>query len=85
MFMKEHVTHQINIVQKTITYEKHIFRQIKEQKGETSGKVCDEIKRASKEEDLIRDQVVDQCKSSYSRRKFLETKNLNLETVCEIA
>ena len=62
-----------------IPFERHLFRQISQENGETVNLfVCRLRQRAAtcefgtNEGDYIRDQLIDRCYSSHLRRKFLE-------------
>ncbi|MES9903104.1 MAG: hypothetical protein ABW168_10515 [Sedimenticola sp.] len=76
---------------KTISYERHVFHQEKQHDEET---IDNYIVRLSKlaiscefpdKNDMVRDQVVNTCKSSHLRRKFLEQPELTLDKVQSIA
>ncbi|PFX12441.1 Uncharacterized protein K02A2.6 [Stylophora pistillata] len=60
-------------------FERHLFRQISQENGETAGQfVCRLRQRAAtcefgvNDDDYIQDQLIDKCYSSHLRRKFLE-------------
>ena len=74
---------------KHIQFERHMFRKSKQETSET---IDDFIVRISKlaiacdfrpdqKEDMIRDQIVDGCKSTELRRKLLAAQDLTLEKV----
>ena len=69
---------------KHIQFERHIFRKAKQETNET---VDDFMVRVSKLaiscdfRPVIRDQIVDGCKSAELRRKLLAAQNLTLEKV----
>ncbi|MCG7879290.1 MAG: RNase H-like domain-containing protein, partial [Candidatus Thiodiazotropha endolucinida] len=78
---------------KNIAFERHLFRQAKQQSDET---VDNFIVRLSKlalgcdfddhqKNDMIRDQVVDCCKSTELRKKLLSEQTLTLERVRTIS
>ncbi|XP_077971377.1 uncharacterized protein LOC120341791 [Styela clava] len=75
-----------------IPFERHLFRQIKQASDETVDQfVCRLRQRATtcgfddKEDDHIRDQVIDNCRSNSTRRRFLEKENLELSDLLKIA
>ena len=76
-----------------VPFERHLFRQIAQESGETVDQfVCRLRQRAAScefgenEDDYIRDQVIDKCYSSKLRRKFLEKEGAaTLEDLLRIA
>jgi hypothetical protein len=77
---------------KNISYERHLFRKTKQGETET---IDNFIVRLSKlavscefagdqKNGMIRDQIVDACKSTELRRKFLAAQDLTLEKVQQI-
>ena len=76
-----------------VPFERHLFRQIAQEPGETVDQfVCKLRRRAvscefgDKEDDYIRDQVIDKCLSTNLRRRFLEKEGeLTLDTLLRIA
>ncbi|XP_039252489.2 uncharacterized protein LOC120329778 [Styela clava] len=75
-----------------IPFERHLFRQIKQASDETVDQfVCRLRRRATtcgfddKEDDHIRNQVIDNCRSNSMRRRFLEKENLELSDLLKIA
>lgn len=79
---------------KNIAFERHLFRQAKQQDDETVDNFivrlsklalgCDFTDDAQKN-DMIRDQVVDCCKSTDLRKKLLSESELTLEKVRTVA
>ena len=76
-----------------IPFERHLFRQISQENGETVDQfVCRLRQRAAtcefgaNEGDYIRDQLIDRCYSSHLRRKFLEKEGtVTLDDLLRIA
>ena len=76
-----------------VPFERHLFRQIAQEMGETVDQfVCRLRQRAAScdfgdnEDDYIRDQVIDKCHSSVIRRKFLEKEGaVSLDDLLRIA
>ncbi|XP_070550464.1 uncharacterized protein [Ptychodera flava] len=75
-----------------IPFERHMFRQIAQTSDETVDQfVCRLRQRAStcdfaeKEDEHIRDQLIDKCYSPHIRRKFLEKQNAKLSDLLVIA
>jgi Zinc knuckle len=73
-------------------YERHMFRQMGPQVGETTAQFVTRLKQQAqncdfgdKLEENVRDQVIDKCADQRLTVKFLEKKNLNLKQVLEIA
>ena len=81
------------IPKSNVPFERHLFRQIVQEGGETVDQfVCRLRQRAincefgENENDYIRDQVIDKCCSSKLRRKFLEKEGaLTLDDLLRIA
>ena len=77
---------------KNISYERHLFRKTKEGKTETIDNFIVRLSKlvvscelaGNQKNDMIRDQIVDACKSTELRRKFLAAQNLTLEKVQNI-
>ena len=74
------------------TYERHVFRSMAQQDGETVGQFIDRLRKQAQNCKFttphidIRDQVIDKCRSSELRRKLLaKDDNLTLEKVQEVA
>ena len=76
-----------------VPFERHLFRQIAQASDETVDQfVCRLRQRAAscdfgiREDDYIRDQVIDKCYSSHLRRKFLEQEgSVTLDCLLKIA
>ena len=73
-------------------FERHLFRQVTQNEGETGDSfVCRLHRRAAicdfgdHTDDYIRDQIIDKCSSAHLRRKFLERKDLNPNSLLETA
>jgi hypothetical protein len=78
---------------KHISFERHVFRHAKQKEDETIDNFIVRLSKLSvsceytvdQKEDMIRDQVVDGCKSTELRRKLLAVENLTLDKVRKIA
>ena len=78
---------------KHISFERHVFRHAKQKDDETIDNFIVRLSKLSisceytvdQKEDMIRDQVVDGCKSTELRRKLLAVENLTLDKVRKIA
>ena len=75
-----------------IPYERHLFRQIKQEEGETVDQFITKLRQQAancnftNEEESIRDQVIDSCRSGSFRRKLLEEgADLTLQKVQQLA
>ena len=76
-----------------VPFERHLFRQISQESGETVDQfVCRLRQRAltcefgTNEDDYIRDQLIDRCYSSHLRRKFLEKEGtVTLDDLLRVA
>ena len=79
-------------LKKNTSYARHLFRKTKQGETET---IDNFIVRLSKlavscefagdqKNDMIRDQIVDACKSTELRRKFIAAQDLTLEKVLKI-
>lgn len=74
-------------------YERHVFRKIAQTEGETMDQYVARLKQqavncefGAGQEEHIRDQIIDKCKSNVLRRKFLEKgKDLTLTKLQEIS
>ena len=73
-------------------YERHSFRNLKQEEGETVDQFITRLRRQAENcnwdnaDEPIRDQVIDKCRSADLRRKLLSKgTHLTLETVQEIA
>ena len=72
-------------------YERHVFRSMAQQDGETVGQFMARLRKQAQNCNFttpdidIRDQVIDKCRSSELRRKLLAKENLTLEKVQEVA
>ena len=72
---------------KNIAFERHLFRQAKQQDDETVDNFCAVVKVISgcdfkdevQKNEMIRDQVVDCCKSTELRKKLLSESELTLD------
>ena len=75
---------------KDIPFERHNFRQTKQLQGETIEQFAIRLKHQvkfceySSPDDMIRDQVIEQCLSSRLRRRLLREPELTLEKTIEI-
>ena len=77
---------------KNISYERHLFRKTKQGETETIGNFIVRLSKLAvscefagdQKNDMIRDQIVDACKSTELRRKFLAAQDLTLEKVQKI-
>ena len=86
--LDEHFSPKANV-----PYERHVFRQMRQEDGETIDQFVVKLKNqadnCSFEDDVteqIRDQVIDKCKSSSLRKRLLERgQELKLEEVQQIA
>ena len=75
-----------------VPYERHVFRQMKQEDGETIDQFVIKLRHQAENCDFgdqhteqIRDQVIDKCRSSKLRRKLLEkSDDLKLEDVQRI-
>ena len=78
---------------KNIAFERHVFRQAKQQDDETVDNFIVRLSKLSlgcdfedaQKSDMIRDQVVDCCKSTELRKKLLSEANLTLDRVRTIS
>jgi hypothetical protein len=78
---------------KHISFEIHVFRHAKQKDDETRANFIVRLSKLSvsceytvdQKQDMIRDQVVDGCKSTELRRKLLAVENLTLDKVRKIA
>ena len=78
-----------------VPYERHIFRSLKQDASETVDQYVSRLKKQSLNcgfgdeairNEMIRDQVIDACQSSHSRKKLLQKgDDLTLDTVLETA
>ena len=76
-----------------VPYERHVFRQMKQEDGETVDQFVVKLKNQAKNcsfgdsfAEQIRDQVIDKCRSSRLRKRLLEKSGeLNLGDVQQIA
>jgi len=75
-----------------IPYERHLFRQIKQEESETVDQFITKLRQQAtncsftNEEESIRDQVIDSCRSGSFRRKLLEEgADLTLQKVQQLA
>ena len=73
-------------------YERHVFRNLKQEEGETVDQFITRLRRQAENcnwdnaDEPIRDQVIDKCRSADLRRKLLlKGTHLTLEKVQEIA
>ncbi|XP_006825938.1 uncharacterized protein LOC102802418 [Saccoglossus kowalevskii] len=80
------------IPQLNAIYERHVFRQMKQEEGGTIDQFISRLQRQAQNceftdtDEQIRDQVIDKCKSSLLRRKLLENgKSLTLKVVQDTA
>ncbi|XP_077867908.1 uncharacterized protein LOC144357736, partial [Saccoglossus kowalevskii] len=80
------------IPQLNAIYERHVFRQMKQEEGETIDQFISRLQRQAQNceftdtDEKIRDQVIDKCKSSLLRRMLLEKgKSLTLKVVQDTA
>jgi hypothetical protein len=86
--LTDHFTPKVNI-----PYERHMFRQVEQGSQETVDQFVTRLKTKSatcefgyQEDEFIRDQVIDKCKSNRMRKKFLEKGSaLTLEDMREMA
>ena len=75
---------------KNIPFERHNFRQTKQLQGETIEQFAIRLKHQvkfceySSPDDMIRDQIIEQCLSSRLRRRLLREPELTLEKTIEI-
>ena len=75
------------------SYNRHIFRQAKQQEDETVSQYVTRLRTLAKDcafpadqlPDFIRDQVIDNCRSKHLRTKLLAERNLTLERTLDIA
>lgn len=77
---------------KNDAFERHIFRKCKQNEGESVDAYVTRLKNLAKtcnfgalQNDAIRDQVIDLCRSTKLRRRLLREKDLTLEKLQEIA
>ena len=78
---------------KNIAFERHVFRQPKQEENETVDNFIVRLSKLSiscdfselQKEDMIRDQVVDCCRSTDLRKKLLAESDLTLEKVRTIS
>ena len=78
---------------KNIAFERHVFRQSKQEEDETVDNFIVRLSKLSiscdfselQKEDMIRDQVVDCCRSTDLRKKLLAESDLTLEKVRTIS
>ena len=77
---------------KNIAYERHVFRKIQQESGEMFDQFLMRLKQqavycefGTVEDEQIRDQVIDYCRSNQLRRKLLEKGNIGLDEVVKIA
>ena len=78
-----------------VPYERHVFRSLKQDTSETVDQYVSRLKKQALNCDfgnedirneMIRDQVIDACKSNHLRKKLLQKgDDLTLETVLEMA
>jgi hypothetical protein len=75
-----------------VPFERHQFRQINQDKGESIDAFVCRLRQSAKNcdfgensEDQIRDQLIDKCGSNRLRRKLLEAENLTLDAALKIA
>ena len=81
------------IPKSNVAFERHLFQQIAQVSDETVDQfLCKLRQRAAscdfgvREDDYIRDQVIDKCYSSHLRRKFLEQEgSVTLDCLLKIA
>ena len=73
-------------------YERHVFRNLKQEEGETVDQFITQLRHQAENcswddaDELIRDQVIDKCRSADLRRKLLlKETHVTLEKVQEIA
>ena len=78
--------------EKNIPFERHSFRQAKQQTGETVDDFCSRLKSLASTcdfgeatDDHIRDQIIDKCESNALRRRLLKESKLDLKTLLSIA
>ncbi|XP_062610673.1 uncharacterized protein K02A2.6-like [Saccostrea cucullata] len=77
---------------KNVAFERHMFRQASQNENETVTNFVTRLQKLAiscdfgvAKDDNIRDQVIDKCKSTALRRRFLREKELNLIKVLEIS
>lgn len=77
---------------KNVAYERHLFRTEIQKESETVEQFSTRLKHLAltcefgdMKEDLIRDQIIDKCKSHELRRKFLLVEDLKLPKLLDIA
>ena len=76
--------------QKNIPFERHNFRQTKQLQGETIEQLAIRLKHQVKfcdynsPDDMIRDQIIEQCLSTHLRRRLLRETELTLAKTIEI-
>ena len=77
--------------QVNIRYERVLFRQIKQESGETTDSYVTRLRKLAETcefhdaDDAILDQVIEKCYSSELRRKALQEKNLTLDKLLQLA
>lgn len=76
---------------KNVAFERHLFRQARQEHGETMDNFIVRLSKLSvscdfpQKEDMIRDQIIDQCRSTELRKKLLAEANLTLDKAQTIA
>lgn len=75
-----------------VAYQRHVFSQITQETGETIDNFVTRIKTVAKTcdygtlfNDMIRDQVIDKCRSNQLRRRLLREPDLDLDKAMNIA
>ena len=78
--------------QQNIPYNRHIFRQERQQEGELIAQFFTRLRQLAischfgdKSDDFIHDQVIDKCASKHLRTKLLAEKDLKLTRILELA